>query len=447
MTALPSIEDACVTVVGLGYIGVPLLDILSRRTTSTIIGYDTDKDRVHLLSNGQDYTETLTVHEAKRLSENVEITTNALVLEKTDVFVVTVPTPIDEYKIPNLDAIISVSVAINQALISRKKMRAKSDLCAKRAVVIYESTVYPGTTNDICEQILSKGSLRIHTDFDIVYSPERLSPGADSRRINEISKIVSGSSKDAVDWAIRFYSQIIDEEIYATSSIKVAEAAKILENTQRDVNIALVNELTGLFYQMGISIHEVIEAASSKWNFHPYKPGLVGGHCIGVDPYYLTYQSRRFGQELRIVNASRTVNDNMAGWYARTLVKNYVRYSTKTVSRSRLLFLGASFKEDCNDLRNSKALLLADILSQYSFDVDICDHYVGDKCIEDEGKQYVIRKEPKGSYDVVVFAVAHKYYKDNWMHVIQRASEHSGVKPYVVDLKNILPEGTTSLSL
>lgn len=406
-----------ITVLGAGYVGLPLSVMLSEHFE--VICYDIDSCKISLLKNGIDSTGELSESDLGKLSQ-ITFSENEEYLKNSDVFIVTVPTPIDNNKQPDLTALENASQTIARNLNSG-------------GLVIYESTVYPGVTDEICIPILEKISgLCLNNDFHVGYSPERINPGDKVNTLQSINKIVSGSSDEAVTRVIGIYSTIINADLYQTKSIKVAEAAKIIENVQRDVNIALMNELSIALNQMNISIFETIEAASTKWNFLHFEPGLVGGHCIGVDPYYLIHKANQVGSHTRIISAAREISDRF-GSHITDLILKEIIIRKLDLKSLRVLVLGFTFKENCNDTRNTRVIDVLNCLGEYGISSDIFDPYI------DEYKHL-----PDQSYDVVLALVKHKEFLDlgdKWVNSLLTK------KGFVFDLKNCFPSVKSRITL
>ena len=381
-------------IIGLGYVGLPLAVAFGRQLPT--LGYDIDAARIAELAGGQDHTLEMEPDELASASL-LRYSSDPAQLDACNVYIVTVPTPIDAYEQPDLEPLRSATRLIASHL------RA-GDL------VIYESTVYPGTTEEVCVPLLEQGSgLRFNEDFYCGYSPERVSPGDRQRRLADIRKITSGSTPDVAAVVDGLYQRIITAGTFPVPSMRVAEAAKVVENIQRDVNIALVNELALIFDRLGIDTQDVLDAAGSKWNFLPFRPGLVGGHCIGVDPYYLLHKSESMGYHPDLIHTARQVN-NRVGEHVATRVLAMLAERGLAPAQSRVLVLGVTFKEDCPDLRNSRALELAQRLADSGAQVDVSDPWVGPAALADEGVNWLA--EPvAGSYDAVVLAVAHESFK------------------------------------
>lgn len=392
--AVSAAEAPRFAVIGLGYVGLPLAVAFGREQPT--LGFDIDPARIAELRAGQDHTLEMEAGELAAAGQ-LEYSSDPARLDECNVYIVTVPTPIDAYEQPDLEPLRSATRLIASHL------RA-GDL------VIYESTVYPGTTEEVCVPLLEQGSgLRFNEDFYCGYSPERVSPGDRQRRLADIRKITSGSTPEVASVVDALYRRIIDAGTFPAPSMRVAEAAKVVENIQRDVNIALVNELALIFDRLGIDTQDVLDAAGSKWNFLPFRPGLVGGHCIGVDPYYLLHKSESVGYHPDLIHTARQVN-NRVGEHVATRVLAMLAERGRTAAQARVLVLGVTFKEDCPDLRNSRALELAQRLADAGAEVDVSDPWVGPAALADAGVRWLA--EPKaGCYDAVVLAVAHASFK------------------------------------
>jgi UDP-N-acetyl-D-glucosamine/UDP-N-acetyl-D-galactosamine dehydrogenase len=390
-----NLRNLKVGVVGLGYVGLPLAVEFGKRFQT--VGFDIKQDRVDELRRGVD--STLEVY-AKELAEadKLTYTTNLADLKPCRVFIVTVPTPIDGYKRPDLAPLVKSSESIGKVL-------------KKGDVVVYESTVYPGCTEEVCVPILERVSgLRFNKDFYAGYSPERINPGDKEHRITTIKKVTSGSTPAVAEFVDSLYRSIVRVGTHRASSIKVAEAAKVIENTQRDVNIALINELALIFNRLGIDTEEVLLAAGSKWNFLPFRPGLVGGHCIGVDPYYLTHKAQEIGYHPEMILAGRRINDNM-GIYVAAQVAQLMIQRRIQVRDARILVMGLTFKENCPDVRNTKIVDVVRELEKYGSRVDVWDPWADpDEAVHEYGLRPV-RKPKPGTYDAIVMGVAHDEFR------------------------------------
>src|SRR3984893_495698 len=383
-------------VVGLGYVGLPLAGEVGKQDETVV--FDFNPRRVAQLRRGRDLALEVTPAELKA-AQLLSFTTELDRLRRCQVFIVTVPTPIDEYKQPDLGPLRRASESVGAVL-------------RRGAVVIYESTVYPGCTEEVCVPILERASgLKFNRDFFAGYSPERINPGDRAHRLTTIRKVTSGSTPEVADFVDELYSSIVTAGTHKTSSIRVAEAAKVIENTQRDVNIALINELALIFNRLAIDTEEVLNAAGSKWNFLPFRPGMVGGHCIGVDPYYLTHKAQEIGYHPEMILAGRRLNDNMSIYVAGEIVKLMTRQRIH-INGSRTLVLGATFKENCPDIRNSKVVDVIRELETYGAQIDVYDPWADrGECRHEYGIR-PISKLVAGRYDAAVVAVAHREIRE-----------------------------------
>ncbi|MBX3164298.1 MAG: nucleotide sugar dehydrogenase [Bacteroidetes bacterium] len=384
-------KEASIAVIGLGYVGLPIALAFAKKVK--VIGFDINEERVNLMKKGIDPSNELGKADFK--NSDITFTHKLEDLKKANFFIVAVPTPIDEHNLPDLKPLIGASTTVGKVL-------------KKGDYVVYESTVYPGCTEEDCIPVLEKLSgMKFIKDFKVGYSPERINPGDKEHTITKILKVVSGCDKESLDNIAKVYEIIVEPGTHKASSIKVAEAAKIIENTQRDVNIALMNELSIIFSRMGINTYDVLAAAGTKWNFLKFFPGLVGGHCIGVDPYYLTYKAESLGYHARVINSGRYVNDSMGFYVAKNLVKRMSAVG-KNISKSKVLVMGATFKEDVSDIRNSKVADIVKELKSFSVKVDVVDpHANGEELKHEYG--FGLNKIGKG-YDGVIVAVNHKEY-------------------------------------
>ncbi|MDR7193835.1 nucleotide sugar dehydrogenase [Luteimonas terrae] len=397
MTApLPARDAIRIAVIGLGYVGLPLAVAFGRRHAT--LGFDIDQTRVAGLQRGDDHTRELSQDEL-RAAAHLRYSADTADLADCNVHIVTVPTPVDAYKRPDLSALEAASRAVGAAL-------------QRGGVVIYESTVYPGATEEICVPILEAVSgLRYREDFHVGYSPERINPGDKQHRLENTLKVTAGSSDAAAAFVDALYRDIVEAGTHRVSSIRVAEAAKVIENTQRDVNIALVNELALIFDRLGIDTHEVLEAAGTKWNFLPFRPGLVGGHCIGVDPYYLTHKAQEIGYHPEVILAGRRINDSMGLHVAQRVVKLMQQRGIQTAG-ARVLVLGLAFKENCPDLRNTRVIDVVRELQSYSIEVDVHDPWVAAAYAQHEYGLTPIDTPDAGAYDAIILAVAHTQFRE-----------------------------------
>ena len=415
-------------VIGLGYVGLPLAVEFGKKRS--VIGFDINLSRIESLREGID--RTLEV-EAAELAEakGLRFTCQPEDLAQANVFIVTVPTPIDDFKQPDLTPLIRASETIGRVL-------------KKGDIVIYESTVYPGATEEDCVPVLEKVSgLKFNVDFFAGYSPERINPGDKTHRVSNIKKVTSGSTQEVSLLVDALYQEIIVAGTHRASSIRVAEAAKVIENTQRDVNIALINELALIFNRMGIDTEAVLQAAGTKWNFLPFRPGLVGGHCIGVDPYYLTHKAQSIGYHPEIILAGRRLNDAMGAYVVSQLVKAMTRRRIH-VQGARVLVMGLTFKENCPDLRNTRVVDIVNELREYNVDVDVHDPWVDAVEAQHEYGITPVGEPRQGQYDAIVLAVAHRQFAEMGASAIRALGKPQHV---LYDLKYILPADQSDLRL
>ena len=418
--ALPKLAEIRIGIIGLGYVGLPLAVYLARHFA--VLGFDIDRERVAELSRGIDRTHEVNEEEfarATRLTYSAEVES----LRDANFYIVTVPTPVDQAKRPDLSALLSASRLVGSVL-------------GRGDVVVYESTVYPGATEEVCVPELEKASdLTLNRDFFAGYSPERINPGDKTHRLPAIVKVTSGSTPEAADLIDAVYATVITAGTHRASSIRVAEAAKVIENIQRDVNIALINELAMLFKQLGLETREVLEAAGTKWNFQPFRPGLVGGHCIGVDPYYLTHKAEQIGFHPQMILAGRRINDGMAAFVANDVIKTMLKRK-QSIDRARILVMGFTFKENVPDSRNTKVADLVRTLRDFVAEVVVYDPMADAELARHEYGLSVANELPEGPFDAIILAVKHE--------PIARMGE-AGVKALlapgglIYDLKGILP--------
>lgn len=413
------LSELKIAVIGLGYVGLPLAVEFGKKLP--VVGFDIHQKRIQELQSGQDHTLEVSPEELKQATQ-LTYSANLGDLNSCNFFIVTVPTPIDEFKQPDLTPLIKASTSIGKVL-------------KKGDVVVYESTVYPGATEEACIPVLEQVSgLKFNQDFFAGYSPERINPGDKLHRVTNILKVTSGSTPEVADFVDAVYQLIVTAGTHKAPSIKVAEAAKVIENTQRDVNIALINELAVIFNKLGIDTEAVLQAAGTKWNFLPFRHGLVGGHCIGVDPYYLTHKAQSLGLHPEIILAARRLNDRMGEYVATQLIKEMVKQRIQVVG-SKILVMGLSFKENCPDIRNTKIVDMVKALKEYDLDLDIYDPWVDPL---DAAKEYGI--DPVSSlanakYDAIVLAVAHDQFKQMSIDEFKAAAKEKYV---LYDLKYIL---------
>jgi UDP-N-acetyl-D-glucosamine/UDP-N-acetyl-D-galactosamine dehydrogenase len=415
-------------VVGLGYVGLPLAVEFGKHFET--IGFDVNPQRIAQLRKGRDTT--LEVSRAElRAAERLTFTTDLQRLRRCRVFLVTVPTPIDGYKRPDLTPLVRASESVGAVL-------------SKGAVVIYESTVYPGCTEEVCVPILERVSgLKFNRDFFAGYSPERINPGDKEHRLTTIRKVTSGSTPEIADFVDELYGIIVTAGTHKTSSIRVAEAAKVIENTQRDVNIALINELALIFNRLGIDTEEVLNAAGSKWNFLPFRPGLVGGHCIGVDPYYLTHKAQEIGYHPEMILAGRRLNDNMALHVAAQITRLMAARRIH-VKGARVLVLGITFKENCPDIRNSKVADVVRELDKQGALVEVFDPWASAAECRHEYGLALVRELKPGRYDAAVIAVAHRQFRELGAKGVRRLCRRKHV---VYDIKHVFPAAAVDARL
>ena len=418
-------KDKNIAIIGLGYVGLPLAVEFGK--VRSVIGFDINIKRVEELQGGQDHTLECSPQELAE-AKHLRYSCNAQDLQQAQVFIVTVPTPVDKANRPDMTPLVKASETVGKALKAGD-------------IVIYESTVYPGATEEVCVTVLEKFSgLKFNQDFFCGYSPERINPGDKEHRLPAIKKVTSGSTLAVAEEVDQLYKQIITAGTHKASSIKVAEAAKVIENTQRDVNIALMNELSLIFHKLGIDTLEVLQAAGTKWNFLPFRPGLVGGHCIGVDPYYLTHKAQELGYHPEVILAGRRINDRMASHVADETIKLMLRNGI-AVLWSRILVLGLTFKENCPDLRNSKVVDLIERLKAYNTFVDVYDPWIDVAEAQSEyGWTCLNQSPPLGHYSAIVLAVGHKEFKELGEQGIRAFGQPNAI---LFDVKSVLPMGAS----
>ena len=420
--ALPPIERLRIAVIGLGYVGLPLAAYLARHFK--VKGFDIHKTRVDELTRGIDRTREVSIEELGA-AKGLSFSADSADLKSCNFYIVTVPTPIDVAKRPDVTALQKASETVGRVI-------------SRGNVVVYESTVYPGATEEICIPIVeSVSGLKYNRDFFAGYSPERINPGDQVHRLPDIRKITSGSTREAANLIDKVYSRIITATTHKASSIRVAEAAKVIENIQRDVNIALINELAQLFKRMGLETREVLAAAGTKWNFHPYTPGLVGGHCIGVDPYYLTHKAQAIGFHPEMILAGRRINDGMASFVAHDVIKTMVKRRLR-VDTSRILVMGFTFKENCPDTRNTKVAELVKELQGFVREVVVYDPEADPVEARHEYGIRIESKLPKGRFEAVVLAVKHHSIAEMGQDRLRKLLKTGGV---LYDMKGMLPIG------
>lgn len=422
------LSELKIAIIGLGYVGLPLAVEFGKQVP--VVGFDIHQKRIDELKSGKDHTLEVSPEELAQATR-LRYSANLEDLKDCNFYIVTVPTPIDQFKQPDLTPLIKASRSIGQVL-------------SKGDVVVYESTVYPGATEEACIPVLEQVSgLIFNTDFFAGYSPERINPGDKQHRVTNILKITSGSTPEVADYVDQVYKLIIQAGTHKAPSIKVAEAAKVIENTQRDVNIALINELAVIFNKMGIDTEAVLQAAGTKWNFLPFRPGLVGGHCIGVDPYYLTHKAQSIGYHPEIILAGRRLNDGMGAYVVTQLVKDMIKKKIQ-VEGAKVLVLGLSFKENCPDIRNTKVIDIVHELQEYHIQADIYDPWIDAAEAEHEYGIQPITELKNGEYDAVILAVAHEQFKAMGAAQIRALGK---VNHVLYDLKYVFSQAESDLRL
>lgn len=425
---MQKLEDIKLAVIGLGYVGLPLAVEFGKKRSA--IGFDINQSRINALREGHDSTLEVDDEEMKEATQ-LRYTADPADLEAANVYIVTVPTPIDEHKRPDLTPLCKASETIGKTL-------------KPGDIVIYESTVYPGATEEECVPVLERVSgLKYNVDFFAGYSPERVNPGDKEHRVTNIKKVTAGSTPEVADLVDALYGEIITAGTHKAKSIKVAEAAKVIENTQRDLNIALINELAVIFNKMDIDTEAVLEAAGTKWNFLPFRPGLVGGHCIGVDPYYLTHKAQAIGYHPEIILAGRRLNDSMGAYVVSQLVKCMMKKRIH-VDGAKVLIMGLTFKENCPDLRNTKVVDIVKELSEYNIEVEVYDPWVSIAEAQHEYGLTPVQEPAINSYDGIVLAVGHNQFKALGAENIRRFGKAEHV---LYDLKFLLPAAESDLRL
>ena len=418
------LKDVKIGMIGLGYVGLPLAVEFGKKMP--VVGLDINQPRIDELKAGKD--SSLEVESEELLTAtHLSYTSNPDDLKDCNVYIVTVPTPIDNHKRPDLSPLIGASQTLG-------KLLKKDD------VVIFESTVYPGATEEVCIPIIEAGSgLTYNKDFYAGYSPERINPGDKEHRVINILKVTSGSTPEIADFVDELYNQVIEAGTYKASSIRVAEAAKVIENTQRDVNIALINELALIFNRLDIDTEEVLKAAGTKWNFLPFRPGLVGGHCIGVDPYYLTHKAQEIGYQPEMILAGRRINDGMGAYATQQVVKLMTQKRIPVVD-AKILIMGLTFKEDCPDLRNTRVVDIIKEFGDYNCHIDVYDPWVNIAEAEHEYNITPVTNKPSdGQYDAIILAVSHRQFKEMGLDKIKALGKANSV---IYDIKYLFPAGS-----
>ena len=423
-----SMDNVRLGIIGLGYVGLPLAVEFGK--VMPTVGFDINAKRIGELRDGID--QTLEV-EPELLAQSTQLSFESELeaLRACNVYIVTVPTPIDSSRRPDLTPLVKASESLGQVI-------------AKGDIVIYESTVYPGATEEDCVPVIERLSgLVYNRDFFAGYSPERINPGDKEHRVTTIKKVTAGSTPEVADFVDALYQRVITAGTHKASSIAVAEAAKVIENTQRDVNIALINELSMIFNRLGLDTEEVLEAAGTKWNFLPFRPGLVGGHCIGVDPYYLTHKAQQVGYHPEVILSGRRINDGMGAYVASQLIKQMIK-SRIHVEKARVLVMGLTFKENCPDLRNTRVVDILKELGEYNIQVDVYDPHVSKDEAEHEYGIRPVEAPEEGAYDALILAVAHREFRDLGAAAIRGWGKPAHV---LYDLKYLLPKGQADLRL
>ena len=422
------LQSTKIGIIGLGYVGLPLAIEFSKKFN--VVGFDINDVRIQDLKNGLDLTNEVDESDLKK-AKNLEFSSDIDALRACNFYIITVPTPININNQPNLRPLISASNTVAKIL-------------KKNDIVVYESTVYPGATEEDCVPILEKVSkLSLNKDFYVGYSPERINPGDKKHRLPNITKITSGSNNKSANFIDKVYKTIIKAGTYKAESIKVAEAAKVIENTQRDLNIALINELAIIFDIMNIDTEAVLKAAETKWNFLPFRPGIVGGHCIGVDPYYLTHKSKSLGYKPEIILAGRKLNDNMASFISSKIIKLLSNNNIK-IHKSKVLILGLSFKEDCPDIRNTKVIDIVNELHDYKCEVDVFDPWVDHNEAKNEYGISLLKDINSNYYDGIIIAVSHSHFKKMGIKKIRSFGKEKHV---IYDLKYLFSSHQVDMRL
>ena len=426
-TNLPPLQDIRVGIIGLGYVGLPLAIAFARHFAT--VGFDIDARRIKELQSGHDATLEVTGADLK--ASALKFSHDQACLADCNFLIVTVPTPIDDVNRPDLRPLFSASKSVGKTI-------------KRGSIIVFESTVYPGATEEDCAPIIEKESgLKLNRDFFVGYSPERINPGDKERTVDKIVKVTSGSTPEAAELIDQVYAKVITAGTFRAQSIRVAEAAKVIENTQRDVNIALINELATLFGRLNIDTLSVLEAAGTKWNFLPFRPGLVGGHCIGVDPYYLTHKAQQCGHHPEVILAGRRINDAMGQYVATRLVKQMMQ-SAGDIRGQKVLLLGLTFKENCPDIRNTKVVDIWSELKDFGLSVDICDPWADVAQTEHEYGIKLVEAPAENNYDAVVISVAHHQFKDMGVDKIRKLIRGNGV---LFDVKGLFPRESIDIRL
>ncbi len=422
-----NLSNLNIAIIGLGYVGLPLALEFSKKYS--VVGFDINENRINELSDGLDETNEADKNEL--LSSDILFSSDILDIKSATCYIITVPTPIDKNKDPDLQPLVAASELVGKVL--------KQD-----DIVIYESTVYPGATEEVCVPVLAeKSSLKYNESFFVGYSPERINPGDKEHRLQDITKVTSGSNPRIASWVDALYSSIILAGTHKASSIKVAEAAKVIENTQRDLNIALINELAIIFDRLNINTVDVLAAAGTKWNFLPFSPGLVGGHCIGVDPYYLTHKAQAIGYEPEVILAGRRLNDRMADFIASKSI-NFITQQDIDITQAKILVMGLTFKENCPDIRNTKVIDVISALKKQKTSVDIYDPWVNKEIAKKEYNLDMLDDIKLNSYNMIIVAVGHDQFRELGIEQIRKFGKKECA---IYDLKNIFPSDQADMQL
>jgi UDP-N-acetyl-D-glucosamine/UDP-N-acetyl-D-galactosamine dehydrogenase len=421
-------KNTGIAIIGLGYVGLPLAVEFGKQYPT--LGFDINERRVNELRDGIDVTFETHADELKAATR-LAYSTDIEDLRRATVYIVTVPTPVDEHKNPDLMPLKLASETVGKVI-------------KQGDVVVYESTVYPGATEEYCVPVIERVSgLKFNRDFFAGYSPERINPGDKEHRLTSITKVTSGSTPEIAEFIDALYGSIVNAGTYKAASIRVAEAAKVIENTQRDFNIALMNELAIIFKKMGIDTEDVLNAAGTKWNFLPFRPGLVGGHCIGVDPYYLTHKAEAIGYHPQVILAGRRINDNMGGYIVGQLIKQMIKRRIQ-IENANVLVMGFAFKENCPDLRNTRVIDSINKLKDYNINVDVYDPWVSPESAQHEYGITPIREPAPGMYDAIILAVAHQQFREIGAAGLRRFGKEKHV---LFDLKYVLPKADSDIRL
>lgn len=428
MTTIPNLDTCNIAIIGLGYVGLPLAVEYGKHYPT--VGFDINQKRIAELREGIDTTLETDADELAA-SKKLQLTHDLADLQNCNVFIVTVPTPIDRYQRPDLTPLEAASKTVGKVI-------------SQGAIIIYESTVFPGATEEICIPIVeAESGLKFNKDFFAGYSPERINPGDKVHTLTSITKVTSGSTPESADFIDALYGSIITAGTHKAANIKVAEAAKVIENTQRDLNIALVNELALIFSRIGIDTEDVLLAAGTKWNFLPFRPGLVGGHCIGVDPYYLTHKAQELGYHPEVILAGRRINDGMGQYVAENVLKMLTARKMHVVD-ANILVMGLTFKEDCPDIRNTKVIDVIAELQSYHANVSVYDPWVNAAEAEEEYGIRTIKQPEQGHYDAIILAVPHQQFKAMGIDEIRALGTKNCL---VYDIKYMFPESVTDARL